>query len=316
MLTNSNVSKVASTEEYVDIKKYVGVGSVSIVAINPNNAKLREFQWVIPEGAEEPKYAFNKEQNTSGRIRFLVRLEEVESKPVVAMDFFIRPEARMTGKEGDAERKCQVIDSYGRTAYATKSEFTSHSIPQYANGPAQIASNYKAAHIGEAELVQFLMKFLNITPLQRFDRIRNQWVENKNPGELTIDHWDKLCAGDVTEIANYISFQPDNKVKVIFGVRSTDDNRSYQTFLSSLFLGNGAFTDKATGIYANAQKEIDKYMDRLNPDSPVTYTFSALPVREWTVAATQVTENTSDDADDDDMPDFNAPAIDEDNLPF
>jgi hypothetical protein len=311
MITNSNVSRTAPTEEYVDIKKWVGVGSVSIVAINPNNAKLREFGWSIAEDAAEPVYAYNKESNTSGRIRFLVKLEDVESKPVVAMDFFVRPEIRMTGREGDSERKCQVIDSYGRSAFATKAEFTSHKIPQYANGPALIASNYKPCHVGEAELIQFLMKFLNITPLQRFDRNRNEWIDNKQPGELTIDHWDKLCAGDVSEIAEYVAYQPDNKVKVIFGVRTTDDNRTYQTFLSSLFLGNGAFVDKTSGVYSNAQKEINRYMDRQNADSPVTYTFSALPVHEWAVTASNVEEGNED------MPDFDAPATEEpDGLPF
>ena len=313
MLTNSNVSRTASTEEYVDIKKYVGVGSVSIVAINPNNEKLRKFGWNIPADAVEPSYAYNKEQNSSARVRFLVRLEDIDAKPVVAMDFFIRPEIRMTGREGDAERKCQVIDSYGRSAYATKAEFTAHKIPQYSNGPAQIASNYKPCHIGEAELIQFLIKFLNITPLQRFDRSRNVWVDNKQPGELTIDHWDKLCAGDVTELAEYISFQPDNKVKVIFGVRSTEDNRSYQTFLASLFLGNGAFVDKTSGLYSNAQKEIDRYMDRQRPDAVVTYTFSAEPIHEWSVSATSTVEDNSEE----DMPDFDSPSVEEDSdLPF
>jgi len=318
MLTNSNVSRTASAEEYVDIKKYVGVGSVSIVAINPDNAKLRGFGWNIAEDAPEPTYAYNKQENASGRVRFLVKLEELESKPVVAMDFWIRPEIRMTGKEGDAERKCQVIDSYGRSAFATKAEFTAHKIPQYSNGPAQISSNYKPCHIGEAELVQFLMKFLNITPLQRFDRVNNKWIDNKQPGELTIDHWDKLCAGDVSEIAEYVAFQPENKVKVIFGVRSNNDNRSYQTFLSTLFLGNGAFVDKTSGVYNNAQKEINRYMDRLNPESQFTYVFSALPVHEWAITATETVEdNSQEDIPQTDEPDFDAPAVDMgDDLPF
>lgn len=312
MISNSNVSKTAPTEEYVDIKKYIGVSSVSIVAINPNNEKLRKFGWVIPDDAKEPEYAYNKAENTSGRVRFLVQLQEPEDKPVIAMDFWIRPEVRITGKEGDAVRKCQVIDSFGRTAFATKEEFKAHKIPQYSKGPAQIASNYKACHVGEAELVQFLMKFLNVTPLQRFDRVKNAWVDNKAPGELTIDNWDKLCEGDCTEIAEYISLQENNRVKVIFGVRSTDENRNYQTFLSTLFLGNGAFADKTTGLYTNAQKEIDKYMERMNPDSGITVSFSAAPVRQWQVTAT---ESVSDNSDED-MPDFDNAPDDEDGLPF
>lgn len=312
MITNSNVSKISSSEEYVDIKKYVGVGSISIVAINPNNAKLREFGWTIPEGTQEPVYACNKAENKPGRVRFLVQLQDPDDKPVLALDFWIRPDARITGKEGDAVRKCQVIDSFGRTAFATKEELKAHKIPQYKNGPAQIAANYKPCHSGEADLVQFLMKFLNVTPLQRFDRAKNMWIDNKAPGELTIDHWDKLCNGDVSELAEYVSLRPDNRVKVIFGVKTTDENRNYQTFMSSMFLGNGAFVSKTSGVYDNAQKEIDRFLDSVNPDSPVSYTYSAAPVRVWEITASQTVEDNSDE----DMPDFENAIDDEDSLPF
>ena len=35
-----------------------------------------------------------------------------------------------------------------------------------------------------------------------------------------------------------ISYQPSNKVKVLFGVRTTDDSKQYQTVYTSMFLKN------------------------------------------------------------------------------
>lgn len=296
MITGNTESKNPSTGEFVDIRKYIGVASVNVLAINPDNARLRSYGWTIPKDAEEPKYVTTDSSGRkSARVRFLVQIQDLDEKPVVAMDFWVRPDIFFT-KDG---QKCKVIDSFGRCAYGTKPEIKAHQIPQYASGPAQISSDYKPCHIGEEELVLFTMKYLNVTPLQIFDRKTQGWVSSKNPGRLTIDHWDRLCNGDVTELKQYFSLQPDNRVKVIFGIRSTDENKTYQTFLSSTFIGNGAVADRNSGEYTSARKAIDKYFEN-RENSP--YSFSALPVKEWKETATEVKENPVED-----MPDFTSP---------
>ena len=308
MIQGNNASKNASTEEFVDIKKYIGVASVNVLAINPNNDKLRNYGWTIPETADEPKYVTtNSDGKKSARVRFLVQIQELDEKPIVAMDFWIRPEISLNK---DAT-KAKVIDSFGRTAWGTKTEIQAHKIPQYSSGPANINSDYKPCHIGEEELVMFLMKYLNVTPLQMFSKQKNEWVINKNPGHLTIDHWDWLCNGNTKELAEYIALQPDNKVKVILGVRNTDDNKTYQTFLSTTFIGNGAPVDRNTGEYATARKAIDRYFEN-RQDSP--YSFSAAPVKEWGVTATEVKDNS-----DTQLPGFDDPSYTAnvpDDLPF
>lgn len=287
MITGNNASKNASTTEYVDIRKYMGVASISVLALNPNNAKLRSFGWQIPEGAEEPKYqTVDAEGRKSARLRMLVQIQDLDEKPVIALDFWVRPDV-MFNKD---QTKCKVIDSFGRTAYGTKAEVQNKQIPQYSNGPAKISSDYKPCHSGEEELVLFLMKYLNVTPLSIFDRMKKDWVPTKNPGHVTIDRWRNLCEGDVSEIASAIAMQPDNRVKVILGVRTTDDNKTYQTFLSTTYIGNGALPDRNTGEYAAARKAIDKYIEN-HPNTAANIEFTATPVREWTVEATEVKEN-------------------------
>lgn len=290
MIENVNASKNPSTGEFVDIKKYIGVASVNVLAVNPNNERLRKYGWSVPEDAEEPKYVTMTERDgkpvKNARIRLLVQIQDLEDKPVVSLDFWVRPEI-MSNRD---QTKYKIIDAYGRTAWGTRAEIEAHEIPVYSSGnKANIATPYKLCHSGEEELVQFLMKYLNVTPLQIFDRNKQVWLPNKNPGRLTIDNWSALCDGNASEIVSYLALQPNNRVKVVLGIRSTDDNKTYQSFLNTGYIGNGAVPDRNTGEYAGARKLIDKFFENRS-DSP--YSFSATPVKEWIETATEVTDQS------------------------
>lgn len=310
MIENVNASKNPSSGEYVDIRKYIGVASVNVLAINPNNEKLRKYGWSIPEGADEPVYVTTRTDENgkpvkSARVRFLVQIQDLEDKPVVSLDFWCRPEI-MVNREGN---KCKIIDAYGRTAWGTKDEITNHQIPEYKDGAkANISTPYKCCHPGEEELVGFLFKYLNITPLQIFDRNKQSWVPSKNPGRLTIDSWNSICNGNVTELAQYLSLQPENRVKVVLGLRNTEDNKTYQTFLNTGYIGNGAIPDRNTGEYTSARRLIDKFFE--GRDNTL-YSFSAEPVKEWKETASEVKDNSdsmfgsssfSNNDNDDDLP--------------
>jgi len=317
MIENFNASKNPSGEN-IDIKKYIGVASVNILAVNPNNAMLRMYGWQIPDDADEPKYVTTtSDGKPSARVRFLAQILDLEEKPVIPIDFWIRPEVYFNN---DAT-KCQIIDAYGRTAWATKSDVQSHVIPQTSMGPANISLEYKPSHRGQAEVVAFLMKYLNVTPLQMFNKDRKEWVLTQYPGRLTIDNWSSLCNGNASEISSYISLQPENRVKVILGIRTTDDNKTYQSVLigdsrSGAFIGNGNRVDVATGEYAAARKAIDKarkWYDENGKEYP--YIYSAMPVEEWKQTATEVQDNSNAE----DLPAFDSPAYTAENemdLPF
>lgn len=288
MIENVNISKNPSTGEFLDIKKYIGVASVNILAINPNNEKLRKYGWSIAEDAPEPEYAGTVEIDgktlKSCRVRFLVQIKDLEGEPVIPLDFWCR-QGTLKSKDG----KYKIIDKYGRTAWATEAEAKAGKIPVYKNGEANIATPYKPCHSGEEELIKFLMKYLNITPLEMFDRNLGKYTKTKNPGCLTIDDWNALCGGNMTELASYVSMMPDNKVKVILGVKNTDDNRTFQTFMNTTFIGNSASPDIKTNEYPAARKAIDRFFEN-RMDSPLS--FSATKVTEWKEAATDVTDQS------------------------
>lgn len=282
MLGNTNASKQPT--EYVEVPKYVGVASIKIVAVNPNNAKLRSLGWQVPEGADEPKYIVEKTLDDgtirkSTRIRFMAQIQDFDDKPIVALDFWIRPNVWLN-KDGS---KCQIIDTYGRTAWATKEELKNNAIPQYASGPAKIAKPYKPSHPGEERLVRFLMKYLVCTPFESYDENSGKYVKNANPGQLTIDDWKALCDGNVREIVGYLATRPDNLLKVILGVSQTEDNKVYQTFIDDVFIGNGA--SPKNGEYATASKIIDKLMNDGYHDN---YQYSAAPVVPFVITPTEV----------------------------
>lgn len=291
MIENYNKSKSPASGEIVDFRKYIGVASINVLAINPNNDKLRKFGWNIPEGADEPVYVSTKNDVNgnpvkSARVRFLVQICDLDEKPIVALDFWCRPSLNVN-KTGD---KCEIIDGFGRTAWATREEIKAKKIPVYSNGvEANISAPYKLCHVGEDLIVNFLLKYLNVTPLQIFDRAKQAWVQSKKPGKLTIDNWEAICDGDITELAEYCSYQPDNRVKVVLGLRSTEDNKTYQTFLNTGYIGNGALPDKNTGEYASARRLIDKFYES-HADS--VYSFTATPVKEWKETATEVKDNS------------------------
>ena len=314
MVDNTNQSKTVSNGES-SIAKYIGVASVNILAINPNNEKLRKYGWQIADGSAEPVYSTTIERNgkkiETSRVRFLVQIMDLDDRPVIPLDFWVHNEYEIN-KEGT---KCKIIDSYVRTAWATKDDVRAKRVPQYSNGPASISPQYTLCHVGEETILSFLFKYLNITPFRVFDRAQNQFVPSKNPGRLTIDNWAPLCAGNVSEIAEYVSLQPDNCVKVILGIRTTDENKTYQTFLTDGFLSNGSFVNKDTGEYVQARKLIDAYM---SSHENTQNSFEATPVREWKEEASVVRDNASDVYDAPSAPEESESSgfNDENELPF
>ena len=277
--------------------RYVGVSSIKILAINPDTAKLKSLGWNIADDADEPKYVtVNEHGEKSSRIRFMVKILDLDSAPIIPMDFWVRDEPQLSAEKPGEERKCKVIDSYGRTAMVTKEELKGHKIPQWSNGPASISPDYKICHRGEDSLVQFLMKWLNMTPYEVFRD--GSWVKSEKPGRLTIDNWKALCEGDIKEVAEAISIKPDNRCKVIFGVNKTDDNKTYQAFYPNFFMANGARCN-LNGLYPNAQKILDKYYKNSNTSN----IYEASVVHEYKEQATEVKESSQFE---DDLPFLNS----------
>ena len=229
------------------IKRYIGVASVSVLGVNPLKEELEKMYGRTLESA--PEYLGEVEMGDTKvpqvRLDFIVKTDpekylDGNNQPlnfVSKVSLFIRKAYRYNRDN----TKVQVIDKYGRTAWVTIEQAKAHEVPVYANGPANIDKGYKPAYYGEEELIKFLIAYLNIPSCQRY--IDGKWVMNDADkladSEAQLEHIEDYFRGDFSELRTIIGYQPNNKVKVLFGVRNTDDNKQYQTVYTRMFLKNG-----------------------------------------------------------------------------
>lgn len=268
------------------IKRYIGVASVSVLAVNPLKEELEKLYNRTLENA--PEYVGEVEINGTKvpqvRLDFIVKADpekylDANNQPldfVSRVSLFIRKAYRYNRDN----TKVQVIDKYGRTAWVTIEQAKAHEVPVYSNGPANIDKDYRPAYIGEEELIKFLIAYLNLPSCQRY--IDGKWVMNdadKLPdSEATLDHIEDYFKGDFSELRTIIGYQPNNKVKILFGIKNnTDDNKQYQTVYTRMFLKNGV-TD-----YSKLDKDVKQTQES---GALSTSEFDCTELHEYVVEST------------------------------
>ena len=259
------------------IKRYIGVAPVKVLATNPTKAELEALYNTTLEKDVE----YTGTQDVEGtkvpyaRIDFIVRTVADKCDGIemtTKVSYFIRKEYRFNREK----TKVQVIDKYGRTAWVTKEQANAHEIPVYKNGPANLDKDYRPAYVGEEDLTNFVKAYLNIPSVQKYVNGKWELVDNPSECEARMDDIDKLFAGDFKGLKEIMSYQPNNKVKVLFGVRTTDDGKQYQAAYTQMVLRNGV-TDfskldadlqerKAAGAYPSTDFEV-KPIHEYNVDS-------------------------------------------------
>ena len=229
-----------STEGNV-IKIYTGVAPVFVLAVNPNKEQLEKLYNTqlenAPEYVGEVEVGEDKHKVPNVRLDFVVKTDAEKCGGIeftTKVPFFIRKEY---GYNRD-QTKVQVIDKYGRTAWVTVEQAKNHEIPVYKNGPANIDKDYRPAYVGEEDLTNFIKAYLNIPNVMKY--VNNTWVMVDKPEdcEARLESIAEYFKGNFKELRDVIALQPNNKVKVLFGVRTTDDNKQYQAVYNQMFLKN------------------------------------------------------------------------------
>ena len=181
----------------------------------------------------------------------------------------------------------QVIDKYGRTAWATIEEINNKLVPTYSTGnKAAIDPNYRPLYAGEEELVKFLINYLGIPAT--FKKTSEGLYITKSPEELkeceaSLEKIEQYFKGDISEIKNIIKIQPENKVKVMFGVRSADD-KQYQAIYTRETLKSGA---------TNYDKIAKSLKDAKDNGAFADTEFEACDIKKYVVNATTFEDNSS-----------------------
>lgn len=271
------------------VKRYIGVGSVKVLAVNPTKAELEtiygttlerdvEYTSTTPEGVQ------------AARIDFIVSTDPKNEGGIdmkTKASFFLRKEFMFNQDKS----KVKVMDKYGRTAWVTKEQFAAKEIPMYSNGPANIDADYKMMYRGEEELVDFLKNYLGIPNVTKFvDGKPAGLIDNPSEAEARLEGLDKYFNGDFSELKEIMSYQPNNKVKLCFGVKTTDDGKQYQDVFIQMSLKNG------NSRYDKLEKAIEER--KAMGGYPHTE-FAVCDLKEYVVTPTTFTEATTDTAEGD-----------------
>ena len=273
--------KVAQSTEAVEIKRYVGVAPVKVLSVNPDKATLEKYFNTTLEN--EPTYTGDNDGIKYARIDFLVQTdaEKCGVDMITRLSFYIRDEKRYNRDK----TKIQVIDEYGRTAWVTADEFKEKRIPIYSNGSAaNISNNYRACLNGEEYLTNFVRTYLNIPNVMRY--VNNTWImiENPSDAECRFDNIKDWFDGKFTDIKDINTLMPENKVKVLFGVKNAENGNQYQDFYNRMFLSNG------TSRYERLQKEVTTSLQ--NGSYPNTE-FEVCAIKKYVVNATPIVDNNN-----------------------
>ena len=279
-----------TSTEPTEVKKYIGVGSVSVLAVNPTKAQIKELMNYEPQ--EEPVYTGVQEIDGKkvnyARVDFIVKVdnEKYGIDYVGRMTYFIRNQYRKGSNSG----KYMVLDNYNNSAWATEDTIKSKGQVMYSNGPAKLIGEYRPAYVGEYELTNFIRQYLVIGSAGEtngFDYINGSWVEKSGDDlkdcecSFTASEIQKMFNGDFTAIRDAIALQPTNKVKVLFGIRTTDDGKEYQDIYTNYVLRNNA---------SSVTKLQEKVEEAKNNGGLSNRIYEFCDLKEYKVAATNFSD--------------------------
>ena len=279
-----------STEGNV-VKRYIGVAPVFVLAVNPSKAELEKLYDTELENA--PEYVGETETGQEGnkhnvpqvRLDFIVQTDPEKSNGIdmkTKVTIFL-VQAMRFNRDGS---KVQVINKYGETTWLPIENIKTGRVPE--NLSWFEPADFRPAFIGEEELTGFIKAYLNI-PNKSYKKKNGEVVElkDKSEAEARLDKIQDYFKGDFSELRNVIALQPKNKVKCMFGVRTTDDNKQYQAVYTQKFLKNN-ITD-----YSKLEEELQ---ERKNAGAYPTTEFSTCDLKEYTVESTDF--NKTEDTDD------------------
>ena len=287
------ISKGNASKEAQEFKRFIGVCPVFVKAVNPNKAEHEKLFNTTLE--EAPVYVQDKEDNNGNsykNVRISVVLQPDIEKigfdmPLVTMPLFITNQKQYGANSG----KYQVVDKYGRFAWATEAEISAKEIPTYNNGKkADISNDYRIAYVGEEDLTNFIRVFLCIPSITKWDNNEKCMVPNTDvkPEEcecrLDIETFEKFFKGDFSEIKDILGFQPTNKVKVCLGVRTDANGKLFQSVYTKKFISNAATN------YSSLDKALQADIAYATTHNKALSTeYSAKAVHEYSVTPTTFT---------------------------
>lgn len=251
------IGKTQESSEAQEFKRYVGLGSAYVIAVNPTKKELETIYG--REMANDPEYVVDTDNGKEARITFIVRTDP-ETNNGIEITERVMITLRNQPNYDSTNTKLQVIDQFGNTTYALAEDAKAgKKITTQDGKPIKFDDKYRIACQGEADLVGFLKPYLCVG--DAFNYVNETWVKKENTDDylFSLEHVKDYFSGDFSEIKEAIAMQPNNKVKLLFGVRNKE-GKQYQTVVarSGFVLANSA----GSRSMAHLDKELNRAKDR------------------------------------------------------
>lgn len=221
----AQVNETSSNER----KLFQGIGLVKVVAVNPTKKELEKFG-IIPK--DEPIYISEGDVKINGevkkvkqiRITFWVELlEEGYEKTYIPVTYFLADVPVIGSKSG----KYLAINKYGTPAYLTKEEIQTKNLAD--NMKWLLTDGLKPTVRGEVELVEFIKNWCNLKNVSK-DTPENELSNCECYLEQIKDYF----SNNISELKQCVKDKENGKLKLLFGVKTTDDNKLYQNVATRL----------------------------------------------------------------------------------
>ena len=237
------IAKGKETTEGFVSKYLIGLGQCGVLAVNPNKAEIEKLTGRTLD--DEPIYIdeVSKDGKMVKRVRidFYIKPNDKFStkkyiyedgtpiETVLKHSYFITCEPRIS-----QSGTYQIIDKYGQTAWASEEEinqkttiFTKKDGSKY---QSSIDATYRKAFNGEDNVIAFIKAYLGIPNPNFYDTTTGSWkkIEDPSTAECMFENPKSFFTGNISEIKDAIAYQPNNLVKIAFGIKTTDDGKMYQ----------------------------------------------------------------------------------------
>ena len=272
-----------STEGGEGFKKYIGIGSSYVVAVCPTKEELTN---IFGSEAKEPEYVVTGENGKEARITFIVKTDPNANNGIEALNRLVF-NLRNTPAYNKDQTKVQVIDQFGNTAWGDVTAVKSNAKLVSADGNGfRIDTKYRMACVGEADLVAFLKAYLCVNNV--FEYKNNVWIKREHPEEyvFALEHIKDYFNGDFSELKNAIALQPNNKVKLLYGIRTAEtENGTHQ--YQAIANKDGLILRNSAGASAYARLE-QTLQSAKEAGSYSNIEFKVQELQEWTVQPTNL----------------------------
>ena len=211
-----------------DFSKKVGLFTAEVIAINPTLEQYKDVLEIdLPEGSKATEY-LGKNKDDNNYLRVDVWLKEEKNGDKFKVTFFLEDKERVN-KDGS---KKQYINNIGGCSWAEEENM----LPDWFK-----KREYRAAHVGEEELYNFLRTWLG------------QLDYSKEDSALDLD-WKKLMKGNTSELKAQVNGAYCTPVVALATVvmrEKEGEMKEYQGVYNKAFLPTYALKNFRTVNYSD-----------------------------------------------------------------